>query len=553
MKKLILLFCAIFALSAVVPAHGAAHVTKTADASTDTNVVTSDDDEDLVTVGGTIYYHRNDGTMVAIYDVEITLQSDDTFKSPTKIKTNTNGHYDFTCKRNEQVTLTLGSVAYNHVQFAVPMDSYTIVATGQEYNIQVVGANEEGVMPHVKVKFTVTLGNKVVPDLPVQISTRIENAEVRTYSGTTDENGVCVIGDNVDLENRPIANIYYDVLIDVDDYVNRECIDYVEYADEVFPIVYTLDPFNCTVNCNVPKTGTSSGSEAQASPTVRLYFYDEDDNDMKTNVPYATAATHVIGTQSTATMSLYSSDLEQKNLYLSRYKVRGSFEGYYQSAGTTAADYDGVKWSEVPDANTVVVNMQRFNHSITLTEPLVSDTISNHYFNLAFSGHKLTHQKTGSHIVLHRIGSSSQAQVRRTDTATTDSNTATTDSYGDDTVWSSDLIPMYAVQDGDNIRIYKDMELAWQIPMYDNSSYELVIPKDNVEIDSYLYDWPLTSQIDISTGVFGVQAEDDGLVDIYTASGVLVKHSVEESSIHDLPSGLYIVRGTTRAYKYLQR
>jgi hypothetical protein len=212
-----------------------------------------------------------------------------------------------------------------------------------------------------------------------------------------------------------------------------------------------------------------------------------------------------------------------------------------------------VKWSEVPDANTVVVNMQRFNHSITLTEPLVSDTISNHYFNLAFSGHKLTHQKTGSHIVLHRIGSSSQAQVRRTDTATTDSNTATTDSYGDDTVWSSDLIPMYAVQDGDNIRIYKDMELAWQIPMYDNSSYELVIPKDNVEIDSYLYDWPLTSQIDISTGVFGVQAEDDGLVDIYTASGVLVKHSVEESSIHDLPSGLYIVRGTTRAYKYLQR
>jgi hypothetical protein len=88
----------------------------------------------------------------------------------------------------------------------------------------------------------------------------------------------------------------------------------------------------------------------------------------------------------------------------------------------------------------------------------------------------------------------------------------------------------------------------------ESGSYTLYIRANTILLGQYIYDTDISLTIeDIETGVDRVIGAEDSVVDIYTASGVVVKRGVAEDALEQLPAGLYVVNGNGKAYKYLKR
>jgi hypothetical protein len=103
----------------------------------------------------------------------------------------------------------------------------------------------------------------------------------------------------------------------------------------------------------------------------------------------------------------------------------------------------------------------------------------------------------------------------------------------------------------DYIKVTKDMDLAWNIPTQ-TTTYYLVIPESMINIDNYTYDHELVYEQGIATGVDSVVVSDTELLDIYDPSGAVVKRGVNADALDTLPKGIYIVKGTSGAYKYVK-
>jgi hypothetical protein len=85
-------------------------------------------------------------------------------------------------------------------------------------------------------------------------------------------------------------------------------------------------------------------------------------------------------------------------------------------------------------------------------------------------------------------------------------------------------------------------------------SYTLTIPAGTILVGQYKVDTEIKENvIKVETGVDRVIGAEDSVVDIYTASGVVVKRGVAEDALEKLPAGLYVVNGNGKAYKYLKR
>lgn len=547
MKKLYLLLIVMLAINVAVSAQdtdGEIIVLSTDSSSQENN-------DGSITVGGTIYFIRpSDNVKVAIYGVGVTIESDQTYTTPITIYTNSNGYYSFSCAKGEKVQLTLTP---NSDNYYVPMDKYSFEASDEVYNIQLLELVDSNKLSRVPVKFNITLDGIAVADLPIEMTPVIEHATVTSFKGLTDSNGVCILGaDAANEAEIPYAYIYYNIVMDKQGSLYKAETDYIYPNAEdntECDIVLNFEKFICKLNCTTPTvTNDGNSNSAPNAPTVQLEFFDEENQPVTTPEDYEMISTYSAGTQSvTSDGVLYVGDPPTASVYIPGYKVRAKARGFYQSDLTSATDgkaVRGVKWTEVPSTNNVVINMQKYNPKYTLT-PISKDEA---YIKLEFADHKLKYRPTSDPIVLQLVDPEAQDKPRNQSQQMRTAETS-------NTVWSDKLIPMYAEQGSDGvINIYKDQRLSWNIELRDNSLYNLIMPKESVTIDNYDYPYDDTFEIPIEVGVFSVDAETDShLVDVYNTVGMMVLHNVDENNIKDLPSGIYIVKSKAKAYKIINK
>jgi hypothetical protein len=220
--------------------------------------------------------------------------------------------------------------------------------------------------------------------------------------------------------------------------------------------------------------------------------------------------------------------------------IRASLDGYYQTEVASYTTFDGITSANLNSTKNIDIHMRKQNVVKAFeSKESLSGTVA--YFYIKFPEHKLSLNNTNSRVILTTVNpSSTPASVRGLRTTT----------------WSSSVIPMKAevVTDSngeDYIKVTKDMDLAWNIPTQ-TTTYYLVIPESMINIDNYTYDHELVYEQGIATGVDSVVVSDTELLDIYDPSGAVVKRGVNADALDTLPKGIYIVKGTSGAYKYVK-
>jgi hypothetical protein len=531
--KFILLFIAINAFPFVVYANEETQSVIVAENDTVTN---------YVTVSGQVYYlKRGEKTGIKTGVKNAAIKIDDYV-----VTSDASGYYSFRCKKGSELSMTV-TCPYdedNDVHYYVPGEVYTLTANvNKKYNIQVVKSDEDGVAPMGKVTGTVlakiadTLNSNNTENIKiskaiVKYTTTIENYGTLTYFTTADQDGVYDFVDE-DGNNRLMGNLYYHTLIMDSERGRYSSISfedrYVFFTDGTFTLDAQLleyAKFNVKVWCDSSLPSASADIDDDDSDydplAVTLDFYNWYD-EYESNPMYNQVLLNSDGTYTNASVGDYYG-----------YYVHAKKKGYYQ---TEFAHTVGANYVNIDDFNWLELKLYPERTGSVVCEPMIKSYNKEYYIQISFSGHPLTYNDNGKQIYLkYKNAQSSSAPAR----------TVTAESRAD--------IPMYAEQGDDGvINVYLDHDKGAPYELLDKTNYELVMPEQSVVIDSYIYDWELTYDVPVSVGVPTIGNEQSTLVDVFTMSGVLVERGIEESSIHDLPSGLYIVRGATRAYKYLQR
>jgi hypothetical protein len=393
---------------------------------------------------------------------------------------------------------------------------------------------------------TVAIGNAIVA-----VRSDVENAANISYEVTTATDGNYNF---VDDDGNPllIGYLYYKVfvndsklkrygsVINTNYYLEDAVVDGVVTANERernYELVEYADMKVCVEDYSRTFGTSSTPGEAPYAPYIYFEFYDWDNN------PVASTKAPINPFQLT---SDYVEQIATGDYY--GYYAHAKVKGYYHSL-IYSNNAPGVQYIFVDNQDKLNITMQKENSVSHVLDPINKEKNPSHNIQLSFAGHNLKYNDTGAQIYLRYVG-----DIQHTSTEENSSNAPAR--YV--TAESKANIPMYAEQGNngtnDVINVFLDHDKGAPYGLLNYTNYELVMPEKTVVIDEYIYDWELDYDVPVVTGIFASDTEPVSLlVDIYTASGVLVKHSVEESSIHDLPSGLYIVRGATRAYKYLQR
>jgi hypothetical protein len=561
MKRLKLLVCAMMALPMVVQAN-ALSVTNEENGSEGEPVAISDDG--LVTVSGQVYYIA-EADVDNIYGIRTGVKNSTlTLSDNSVIQADENGYFSFQCERDEAISFSV-SCPYDEEKqhyYYIPSKTYELTpGANTQYNIQVVKTDNADGSPHmVRVHgciYPKANSSSPVANVVVLYKCSLENAQQISYSLTTSTDGIFdFVDENGD--GLLVGNLYYRVFVK-DSELNR-------YGSVVNSNFYVKDGTDATTRETTPnelqrnyelvKYGTfnmdmldvydrskalTESGYAPPSITVDMDFYDWEDNKVEeVNAPYSQAQLVAAAFSGSLNGDYYG------------YYVHAKSRGYYQ----TELSKDGAPGKQflyVDNMDHLQVYLQKEQTTGNVIDPIPSTKNPSHCIKVSFPGHSLTYNETGATIYLKYGYAFSEApgNVTGSDGTQAQLRTASAENHDD--------IPMYAIQAYDEngngyINVLFDHDNGAPYTLLDKTNYSLVMPELTVVIDSYIYDYDLSYNIPVKVGVFAMDTEPmSTLVDVYTTSGLCVKHGIEESMLNDLPNGLYIVRSATSAYKYLKR
>lgn len=415
-----------------------------------------------------------------------------------------------------------------------------------------------GVEATLPLNGTIKAGSDPIEGAEVTISAEIEPLGTFTYTTTTDADGNYEFTTKRDDNNLLISddvagNLAYTITVSKtgSKYKSASVSKYFSYDESLqnYTCDFNLDinPFECSVTY-YPNTSVDSGNqntgEAASNPNVVLTFYDPSGERVTDNAPFN---------------NIFSMDRKDTNTQINDkegdytgYSVHATLHNYYM----TTVPYDATDNSAAKGVNTLPIENNKVNIYLhpqgtggSLVDPINEKDY--HYILISFDNHKLSFNKEkGTVIFEHKDYVPNSGDNNNSSQSTAPRRTETSSSTEQ---WSSTRVPMVVEQDGNNLRVYKDMKAAWNITLENYSNYTLTFPAGSVTIDDYVCDYNLDYTIGIETDVFSIDANTNPLVDVYTTSGILVHRGIDKNNLDQLPAGIYIVRAQDKTYKMIQR
>jgi hypothetical protein len=413
-----------------------------------------------------------------------------------------------------------------------------------------------GVEATLPLKGTIKAGSDPVEGAEVTITTEIEPLGTFTYTTTTDADGNYEFTTKRDDNNLLISddvagNLAYTITVSKTsaNYQPVTVTKYFIYDENLENYTYDLNlgKLECSVTY-YPNTSVDSGNqntgEAASNPNVVLTFYDPSGERVTDNAPFN---------------NIFSMDRKDTNTQINDkegdytgYSVHATLHNYYM----TTVPYDATDNSAAKGVNTLPIENNKVNIYLhpqgtggSLVDPINEKDY--HYILISFDNHKLSFNKEkGTVIFEHKDYVPNSGDNNNSSQSTAPRRTETSSSTEQ---WSSTRVPMVVEQDGNNLRVYKDMKAAWNITLENYSNYTLTFPAGSVTIDDYVCDYNLDYTIGIETDVFSIDANTNPLVDVYTTSGILVHRGIDKNNLDQLPAGIYIVRAQDKTYKMIQR